>query len=216
MEGDNPEPGGHPVALESSLLGVISWWLGRHTREEVLVLISRHFLPDEVREGNLLLAEACKLQEQPGHKTSILRSAGEAYAVDLVNNLDMLGKQKNAPRYLIPSDQLGKVPLGALNVRDEVSVGARLESLELSVKKVCSALQGVQANPPIAVTSRLDGLEESVRKVSSLLGQSAAPAATFASVAAVSGSGGRVPTLVVTPDQEIGHLVPNPRMELEP
>ena len=145
MEGDNPEPGGHPVALESSLLGVISWWLGRHTREEVLVLISRHFLPDEVREGNLLLAEACNLQEQPGHKTSILRSAGEAYAVDLVNNLDMLGKQKNAPRYLIPSDQLGKVPLGALNVRDEVSVGARLESLELSVKRVCSAQGGAGA-----------------------------------------------------------------------
>ena len=40
MEGDNPEPGGHPVALESSLLGVISWWLVKHTREEVLVLIN--------------------------------------------------------------------------------------------------------------------------------------------------------------------------------
>ena len=147
-------------------------------------MISRHFRPEELWEANQLLAKECQLEEQTKHKNSVLRTAGEAFAVDIVNNVEMLGKQRNAPRYLIPSDQLGKVPLGALNVRDEVSVSARLQSLELNMKKVCSVLEGVQANPPVAVTSRLDGLEQSVKNVTTLLGQASFPApTTFASIA---------------------------------
>ena len=55
------------ISLESSVLGIISWWLGRHFRAEVLVLVSRHYLPEEVFKANHMLAEACKLQEQTRH-----------------------------------------------------------------------------------------------------------------------------------------------------
>ena len=41
------------------------------------------------------------------------------------------------PKIVIPSDQLGKVPLSTLSISDEQSVSARLESLESRVTKMC-------------------------------------------------------------------------------
>ena len=141
-----------------------------------------------------MLAEACSLQEQTRHKNSLLRSAGEANAVDLLNNMGMLDSEKRSPKYLVPSDELGSIPLGALGIRYEVSVSARLESLEGSMRKVCSALEKVQANPPVAVTSRLDGLEQCLRNV---VAPPSAP--TFASVAGIQTR--EAPAIVVTPAQ---------------
>ena len=194
--------------LESSLLGVIDWWLGNHTREEVLVLINRHFRPEEVFDAHKLLAQACKLNDPIKHKNSALRKAGEVQAVDLVNDMDRLDLGKTGPRYLIPSDQLGRVPLGALSVRDEVSVGARLESLEVNMRKVCSVLEGIQANPPAAVTYRLSKLDDSIKTVTSLLGQVSEPPKTFASIAGGTGPG-IVPSLVVNPPQVAAGRLPD-------
>ena len=66
--------------------------------------------------------------------------------------------RKDFPGTLIPGEELGTVPLGALGIRDEVSVSARLESLEDSMKKVCSILEKVQANPHVAITTRFDDI----------------------------------------------------------
>ena len=83
----------------------------------------------------------------------------------------MLDKEKRAPKYLIPSDMLDRVPLSALSLRDEVAVGARLESLEQNISKVSTVLEKFLASPPAAaaVTSRMNSLEESVMRISSLL-----------------------------------------------
>jgi hypothetical protein len=119
--------------------------------------------------------------------------------VDLLNNMGMLDSEKKSPRYLVPSDELGSIPLGALGVRDEVSVATRLESLEGSMRKVCSVLEQVKANPPVAVTSRLDGLEEMVRRgLGHGLASPSAP--SFASVAGTLSRS--VPEIVVTPGQQ--------------
>ena len=40
------------------------------------------------------------------HRNSTFRSAGEANAVDLVNNMGDFDDEKRAPRYLIPSEEL--------------------------------------------------------------------------------------------------------------
>ena len=135
-----------------------------------------------------MLSLKCKLQNPIQHKNSALRSAGEANAVDLLNNLDMLDSEKRAPRYLVPSEDLGSVPLGALAVRDEVSVSARLESLEETMRKVCLALEKVQSSSPFQAPARPD---------------TAVPnsgPATFASIAA-----GVPPTIVVSPAQQQAH-----------
>ena len=128
------------------MLGIVSWRLDKYTRSEVLTLICRYYRPEEAYRANEMLAEACKLEKQNKHRNSPFRSVDEANAVDLVNNMGKLDDEKRAPRYLIPSEELGTVPLGALGIRDEVSVSARLESLEDSMKKVSSILEKVQAN----------------------------------------------------------------------
>ena len=130
-----------------------------------------------------ILAQACHLEDPTKHKNSPLRSAGDANAVELLNNMGLLDSEKRAPRYLVPSDELGSVTFGSLSTRDEVSVSARLESLEESMRKVCSVLEKVQANPPVAVTSRLSGLEENLKKVLDL-GMASNADPTFASVVA--------------------------------
>ena len=205
MDGDTP--GGAGVPIESALLGVTNWWLGKHSREEVIVLVSRHFRPEEVFQENLLMAQACQLQVPSKHKNSPLRSAGEAYIVDLVNSMSMLASGGQPPRFLVPSDQLGKVPLGALSIRDEVSVSARLVSLEESMKKVCAVLERGQTSQSAAVISRLEQLEECTRNLSTKVGQAARfPVPTFASVLA--GGSSSVPDISVTPPEQQGRALP--------
>ena len=165
------DPGGQ-ASIESCLLGVTSWWLDKHNRAEVMGLVSRHFRPQEVYEANKLLSSICQLGDPIHHRNSALRSAGEAFVVDLVNNLEMLDSEKRAPRYLVPSTMLDRIPLSALSVRNEVSVGARLESLEQTMSKVSGMLERLKPGSTSSesmVMSRMNSLEESVMRISSLL-----------------------------------------------
>ena len=63
----------------------------------------------------------------------------------LYNNLYQLGQEKRLPKLLLCSDDLGRVPIGALNVSGERSVSARLETLEGSVGKLASAVENISA-----------------------------------------------------------------------
>ena len=139
-----PEGDGTDISskgIESMVLGVVSWWAGKHHRNQVLNLVTRHFQAGEVYEAGVLLAQACQLGTPIRHNNTPSRSACEANAIDLVNVLLELDNQKTKPKILIPSDQLGKVPLDALAISDERSVSARLESLEQCVRDVTSTMQ---------------------------------------------------------------------------
>ena len=191
VENQSLDPGGDSIVnVENSLLGITNWWFNKHTRAEVLVLVTRHFKPDEILKANQILATACNLQAPVQHKNSPLRSAGEANAVDLIDNLGTLVEGNRIPRFLIPSDELGILPLGALAIRDEVSVSARLEYLEESLKKVCSVLEKVQSSPPPAI-SRLEALEENLRKA---IASAQPQQPSFAAVAS-----GHTPAIMLTP-----------------
>jgi hypothetical protein len=72
MEGMEDSGGSSKISLESSVLGIIAWWLKKHTRAEVLMLINRHYRPEEVFLANEMLAQACKLQDQISHRNSPL------------------------------------------------------------------------------------------------------------------------------------------------
>ena len=85
--------------VDSHLLGVTSWWLKKHNRADVMVLVTRHFRPEEVFEANKLLASVCNLPNPIKHIKSVLRSALEANVVDLVNNMEMLDKDKKDFRF---------------------------------------------------------------------------------------------------------------------
>ena len=74
------------------MLGIVSWQLDKYTRSEVLTLICRYYRPEEVYRANEMLAETM-------HRNSTFRSAGEANAVDLLNNMGKLDDEKRFPRY---------------------------------------------------------------------------------------------------------------------
>ena len=132
--------------VESLVLGVVSWWAGKFHRNQVLNLVTRHYLASEVHEASLKLAKACQHDAPVKHNNTGSRSACEANAIDLVNTLVELDNQKKKPRILIPSDQLEKVPFDALAISAERSVSARLESLEQCVKDVTNTMQIVLKN----------------------------------------------------------------------
>ena len=81
------------------MLGIVSWRLDKNTRSEVLTLICRYYRPEEVYRANAMLAETCKFEKQTMHRNSTFRSAGEANAVDLLNNMGKLDDEKRFPRY---------------------------------------------------------------------------------------------------------------------
>ena len=72
-----------------------------------------------------------------------------------MKNMKELVETKQVPIFVIPATELGKVPLDALSVSDERSVGARLESLETSVQSVISAVEKLTAvrSPAVPVPS---------------------------------------------------------------
>ena len=194
--------------IESCLLGVTNWWLDKYNRAEVMSLVSRHFRPEEALEANKQLSSMCQLGDPIQHRNSALRSAGDAIVVDLVNNLEVLNKEKRAPRYLVPSDKLDKVHVSALSVGNEVAVGARLESLEGTMAKVSAMLEKLMpaSISSTAMTSRINSLEENVMRLSSLLESGHTPQApSFRTMA----SSGCLPTptvLVSGPAANVGDL----------
>ena len=88
-----------------------------------------------------MLSQACQRGAPIKHNNIQARSACEANAIDLVNLLLELDDQEKKPKIVIPSEQLGRIPLDALAISDERSVSARLESLEQSVRYVTSTMQ---------------------------------------------------------------------------
>ena len=194
--------GGNPPVLENLLLAVASWWTGRHHRAEVLDLLTRHYLPVDMYEAHKELARVCPGVIAGPHKNNQTRTAGEAYAIDLHNSLLQLSNEKRLPKLVVSSDDLGKVPFGALSVNSERSVSARLESLESCVISMTSTLEKVTASLaskkatsvplpgvlPVPLTGQVPIAPQHVGATGGESVQAAVPAAQ-----------GPVPALVVTP-----------------
>ena len=152
MAGDENPPGdtvgGNPnkdKTISDLVLGVINWWCLKFGKNEVVNLVMRHFGHSEVYNSCLILADTCGLATPINHKNTAARSALDPCANDIVKIMKDLVENKKVPNIVIPATELGKVPLDALSVSDERSVGARLESLENSVQSVISAVEKLTA-----------------------------------------------------------------------
>ena len=159
MEVSPEDAGGGGVTITNLLLGVVNWWCLKQGKMEVVNLVKRHFNDEEVYKSNLILAEECDLPKPGRHKVSATRPAIDAYADDLVTNMKNLVNSDKVPKIVIPAAELGKVPLDTLSISDERSVGARLESLEQSVKSVVATVEKLSAsNLALPVISPVHGL----------------------------------------------------------
>ena len=128
-------------AITDLLLGVVNWWCLKFGEAKIVDLVMRHYEQGEVYNSCLILADFCGKSKPINHKNSIARPALDPCAKDLVKIMKELVDSEKVPNIVIPASQLGRVPLDTLNVGDERSVGARLESLEFSVQSIVSAVE---------------------------------------------------------------------------
>ena len=102
--------------ISDVILGVVNWWCLKYGNLEVVGLIKRHFEHEEVYKAAVTLANSCKLSKPVQHKNTANRPAIEPCASDLVKVMKDLIEANNIPTIVIPSSELGKVPLDSLSV----------------------------------------------------------------------------------------------------
>ena len=138
-------PGDPSIKVEHVVLGVVNWWSTKFSHKQVQAMVERNFDQEEILDAQKVLAKALGETVEPKKRqNSQLRPAVEAQAEDICDKVDTLIKENRMPKVLIPCDQLGRVPLSTLNISDEQSVCARLESLEQRMTKMCESVEKFQ------------------------------------------------------------------------
>ena len=131
------------MVIENVMLSMTAWWKLTETTEKVVELVTKHFTQDEVIGGLRSIFElGIQFEFPPRRNPSQGRSAVKAQAMDLVRILEDLTNQDRLPKFVIHSEELGRVShmMGTLSIRDEQSVSARLESLEAGMKKMMEVM----------------------------------------------------------------------------
>ena len=137
----------YPPVVESLLLSVAAWWRLTHNKNIQIDLIGRNFQQDDVTAAMFSLRSYPGYVDLVGHierrQQGNRRSAIYAQAQDLVELLDKLDDAKKLPRFVLHCEDLNRATsiMGGLGVRDERAVSARLESLEVGMRKVMEAVQ---------------------------------------------------------------------------
>ena len=133
-----------PEILVNLVLGTVHMWHLRGHRSNVVDLIVKHFTASELLEGRRVLCTAVGAAEPVARRDSDHRSAAAAQAVDLLDQVGELDSQGKLPVIVVPSTQLAKVPVSTLLASDDVAVGARLESLEKSMKLLADSVTSMK------------------------------------------------------------------------
>ena len=127
-------PAAPPGVIVSLVLGSVHMWHLRGHRSNVVDLIVKHFTSYELLEARKELCSAVGATDPIARRDSDHRSAAEAHAVDLLDQVGELDSQRKLPVIVVPSTLLAKVPVSTLLASDDVAVGARLDNLERSIK----------------------------------------------------------------------------------
>ena len=89
------------------------------------------------------LAVSIGAEKPGGHRNTAERSAGELYAGELYDMFKDITAKKALPRIVVSSLALPKVPLATLITRDEISISARLDSMETGLKKLTESVNSI-------------------------------------------------------------------------
>ena len=136
----------HPPVVESLLLSVAAWWRLTNTPSITIDLIGRNFQQDDITGAMFMIrnfpcytALAGKIERRQQGKG---RSAIYAQVEDLVKLLGRMDDADKLPRFVLHCEDLNRATslMGGLGVRDERAVSARLESLEVGMRKVMDAV----------------------------------------------------------------------------
>ena len=133
--------------LESLLLSMLHHWSIQGKEPNVVIdLLQKNFSQDQIYTAHCSLRKG---ERVTWHKASGKRPAVHAQAESLYHLVMGLNHKNMLPRFTVSSEDLWRVSsmTESLSLRDERSVAARMESLELSMRRVQDTLVSFQHAP---------------------------------------------------------------------
>ena len=131
--------------LESTVLATVHMWTLKHNKEEIVGHIIRNFLGTDVYQAMCELRTSFGQDKPSGHRNSAGRTAAELYASELCDMIVELSTAKKLPNIVMPSLCLSLVPVAVLKTNDEINISARLESMDIGMKKLTEAMVKISA-----------------------------------------------------------------------
>ena len=131
--------------LESTVLATVHMWALKYNKDEMVGHILRNFLGTDVFQAMCELRVSIGEEKPSGHRNTADRSAAELYASEVCDMIVELSNAKKLPKIVVSSHCLSLVPVSLLKTSDEISLGARLESVETGMKKMTDAFGKMSA-----------------------------------------------------------------------
>ena len=124
----------------------------KENASDITELVVTSFTDEEILTAKTELIEFCGMVVPGGHNDTAERTAAFLYAKELVSLVHELDKSKRMPRVVVSSDQLARVPLGkiGLSPSDAIPIGARMNDLEDTVKKLCDSFEKFRSDNIVA------------------------------------------------------------------
>ena len=191
--------------LESTVLATIHMWMLKHDKVQVVGQIVRNFLAPDLYQAMCELSSSVGQDKPPGHRDTAGSLASELYATELCDMIAELTSQSKLPKIVVSSFCLGYIPAPVPKTSDDMTVTARLESMEVGLKKVTEALSKLTAEQ-----SKRQEFISSNNSQNHLKVPSAPPASPVSWVAAAAvgvGAGGR------SQGQGENHVTGRPRLD---
>ena len=136
-----------PKVISSTVLGLISWWLGSHTNlGSVSDMAIGKFKVEDLYSAWCALREAVQIAKGETYVVPTKHRSEKKLAEELVKEVNENDKE-DIVKLLVPSSELGiiKVRIGAC-AGDDKAVSARLETLEDMMKNVISKLTVIESS----------------------------------------------------------------------
>ena len=123
------------TSLESLILSMLHYWSLRNEPQNVINMVEKHFTQDQMYTAHCSLKPAKAVTKCVVSKN---RPASKAQAESLYNYMSKLNNENKLPKLTVNSEDLGRVStmLNSLSLRDEMTVAARLESLEMTMRRM--------------------------------------------------------------------------------
>ena len=147
--GAPPDPGGADRgSMESLLLSMLHWWsISGMEPNLVIDLLEKNFTQEQMITAHCSLLPGIHV---PRKQVSNKRPAAKAQAEGLYTLVMKLNHENKMPRFTVSSEDLGRVTTmpSSLCLRDERSVSARMESLELTMRRLQDSIVTIAQQPP--------------------------------------------------------------------
>ena len=123
------------TSFESLILSMLHYWSLRNEPQNVINMVEKHFTQDQMYTAHCSLKPAKAVTKCVVSKN---RPASKAQAESLYNYMSKLNNENKLPKLTVNSEDLGRVStmLNSLSLRDEMTVAARLESLEMTMRRM--------------------------------------------------------------------------------